>query len=136
MNGICGECPLKDNCMCDANSCRTCTAADYIKLGGVEKYCDFKRILLNEINFLLKANNIPEADRLCELQGSFVNLAYPVPSGKKVKFLDDTRVYLGAQIEFADLGVCYGVVADTTFILICSYSVNGSEAELIVYKKR
>ena len=38
--------------------------------------------------------------------------------------------------EFADMGVCYGVAADAGFILICSYSVNGSEPELILYKKR
>ncbi len=50
--------------------------------------------------------------------------------------LNDNNIYLGAQIEFADLGICYGVVADTGFILLCSYSVNGSEPELIVYKKR
>ena len=30
----------------------------------------------------------------------------------------------------------YGVAADAGFILICSYSVNGSEPELILYKKR
>ena len=53
-----------------------------------------------------------------------------------MRFLDGTKVYLGAQIEAPGLGVCYGVVADTTFILVCSYSVNGSEPELIVYKKR
>ena len=71
-----------------------------------------------------------------ELPGRFVDLAYPLPSGKTVQLLDGTRVYLGCQIEFADLGICYGVVADTGFILICSYSVNGSEPELIVYQKR
>ncbi len=51
-------------------------------------------------------------------------------------FLDDTKIYLGSQIEFADIGVCYGVAADTGFILLCSYSVNGSEPELIAYRKR
>ena len=59
-----------------------------------------------------------------------------MPSGEKVKLLNDNNIYLGAQIAFADLGVCYGVVADTTFILICSYSVNGSEPEIVLYKRR
>ena len=59
-----------------------------------------------------------------------------MPSGEKVKLLNDKNIYLGAQIGFADLGTCYGVVADTGFILISSYSVNGSEPELIVYQKR
>ena len=145
MNTICGanceECNFNDNCRrCDATCGRpfgsTCVAAEYIKISGKEKYQEFKHILLNEINSLLKANNIPQADKLYELPGSFVNLDYPIPSGKTVKLLDDKKVYLGTQIQFADLGVCYGVVADTTFILICSYSVNGSEPELIVYQKR
>ena len=61
---------------------------------------------------------------------------FAMPSGEKVKLLNDKNIYLGAQIEFADLGICYGVVADTGFILICSYSVNGSEPELTVYQKR
>ena len=113
-----------------------CIAAEYIKTGGADRYAEFKKKLLHEINALLRANGIPEADGLYELPGRFVDLAYPLPSGKKVTFLDETRVYLGCQIEFADLGICYGVVADAGFILICSYSVNGSEPELIVYQKR
>jgi len=56
--------------------------------------------------------------------------------GETARLLDDKNIYLGCQIEFADLGVCYGVVADTGFILISRYSVNGSEPELIVYQKR
>ena len=137
----CGKCAFKDNCRGCAETCGkpfggACVAAEYIKVGGREKYAEFKRLLLDEINALLVANGIPRADKLCELSGAFVNLAYPVPSGYAVKFLDDTKVYLGTQIEFADMGICYGVVADTSFILVCSYSVNGSEPELIAYKKR
>lgn len=137
----CGECTYKDNCKGCLKTCgkpfgNTCVAAEYIKVGGREAYADFKQKLLEEVNALLEANNIPKADKLYELPGSFVNLAYHIPSGRQVKFLDDKKIYLGTQIEFADLGICYGVVADTTFILVCSYSVNGSEPELIAYKKR
>ena len=137
----CGECPSKDTCPgCEATGGRpfggACVAAEYIKAGGKRNYVDFKNKLLAEVNSLLKVNGIPEADALYELRGAFVNLAYPLPSGGAVKFLDDTKVYLGCQIEFADMGICYGVVADTTFILVCAYSVNGSEAELIAYQKR
>ncbi len=45
-------------------------------------------------------------------------------------------IKLGCQIEFADMGICYGVVADATFVIVCSYSHNGSEPELLLYKKR
>lgn len=145
MNTICGsncrECNYIKNCRGCAETCGKpfggkCVAAEYISLGGIDKYSDFKQILLDEVNSLLKANNIPRAEKLYELPGLFVNLAYPLPNGKSIKLLDNTKVYLGTQIEFADLGICYGVVADATFILICSYSVNGSEPELIAYQKR
>lgn len=99
-------------------------------------YETFKCGLLDEINALLAREGLPKADALYELCGAFVNLEYSLPSGEKVKFLNDKNVYLGSQIEFSDLGICYGVVADKDFILVCSYSVNGSEPEIIIYKRR
>jgi hypothetical protein len=102
----------------------------------MEQYRAFRAELLDEINALLRARDLPEAETLYELPGAWVNLAYPLPSGETVRLLDDKNIYLGCQIEFGDLGVCYGVVADTGFILLCSYSVNGSEPELIAYQKR
>ena len=137
----CSECNFKDSCHGCEKTCGkpfggACVTAEYIKAGGKEKYAEFKRKLLAEINLLLKANGIPETDALYELPGAFVNLKYSLPSGKAAKLLDDTKIDLGCQIEFADAGICYGVVADTNFILVCSYSVNGSGAELIAYQKR
>ena len=137
----CESCPSKADC----GGCMEtggspfggrCVAAEYIKLGGLEAYHQFKQTLLGEINTLLAAKGIGAIDGLFELVGEYVNLEYPMPSGEKIKLLNDKNIYLGAQIEFADMGICYGVVADTGFILICSYSVNGSEPELIVYEKR
>ena len=145
MGTICGAdcagCGFKDSCRgCEATCGKpfggSCIAAQYIKAGGREAYEEFKQKLLGEVNALLEANDIPPAEKLCELPGSFVDLAYPMPSGRAVKFLDPCKVYLGTQIEFADIGVCYGVVADTSFILVCSYSVDGSQAELVAYKRR
>lgn len=145
MDTICGAnctgCGFKDDCKGCAETCGkpfggTCAAAEYIKFGGRESYTQFKKQLLGEVNELLSSCGIPTAEELCELPGAFVDLPYPLPSGDKVRFLDGKKVYLGTQIEFADMGVCYGVVADTSFILVCSYSVDGSESELIAYKKR
>ena len=137
----CGKCTFRDECRgCEATCGKPfggcCVAAEYIRVGGREKYSEFKEMLLKEVNALLRACDIPEAESLNELPGSFVNLAYPLPCGQAVRFLDDKKVYLGTQISFADMGVCYGVVADTSFILVCSYSVDGSEPELIAYRKR
>ena len=144
MSSICGincdECQLKTDCRGCSETCGkpfggACVAAEYIKTGGREEYDRFKKSLLAEINKLLCENGIPQAEALYELAGSYVNLAYPLPSGEAVKLLDDKRVYLGAQIEAAG-DFCFGVLADTSFILVCSYGENGSEPELLIYKKR
>ena len=145
MNNYCGanceSCNLKNDCKGCKATCGSpfggrCVAAEYIKVGGTDAYKTFKAQLLAEINALLRAEGLTETDALYELAGSFVNLEYTLPSGEKVKLLNDKNIYLGTQIEFADLGICYGVVADTTFILICSYSVDGSEREIVIYKRR
>ena len=137
----CSNCPFKENCKGCAQTCGSpfggkCIAAEYIKVGGDAAYRAFKSSLLAEINALLRALDIPETDALFELSGQYVNLPYPLPSGESVKFLDDKNIYLGCQIEFGDLGVCYGVVADTSFILVCRYSVDGSMPEIVAYKTR
>lgn len=145
MDTICGAncaaCHFRSDCRGCGETCGkpfggTCVAAAYIRVGGRDAYAAFKNNLLAEVNRLLETAGIPSAEALFELPGSFVNLEYSLPNGQKVTFLDDTRVYLGCQIEFADRGVCYGVVADTDFILICSYSVNDSEPDLLFYQKR
>ncbi len=137
----CASCPSRDGCRGCAATCGSpfggrCIAAEYIRVGGLEAYREFKKRLTDEVNALLAAEGLPETDGLYELAGRHVNLEYATPGGKRVKFLDDRNIYLGAQVELAGPGVCCGVVADPAFILICSYSVNGSEPELILYKRR
>ena len=145
MNTICGasckKCSFVNQCGgCEATCGKpfggTCVAAQYIKVGGKAQYAAFKQALLSEINALLNANDFPPAAALFELPGFFINLAYPLPSGETVKFLDEKKVYLGAQIALPDTDVCCGVVADTGFILICTYRENGEAPELIAYQKR
>ena len=113
-----------------------CVAAEYIKANDIEAYKDFKKKLMDEINAVLEEEGIPTTERLFELVGHFVNLEYKLPGGKKVKFLNDKNIYLGTQIEIADAEVCYGVVADTRFILICSYKTGGADPEVVFFKKR
>ncbi len=55
---------------------------------------------------------------------------------EKNAVLRNDTIYLGNQIEFADLGVCCGAVCSAGFILICSYGRDCSDPELILYKKR
>jgi len=54
-----------------------------------------------------------------------------------VKFLDDKTTYLGNQLESEIVdGLCFGILANMDFIMICTYEANGKNPELLVYKKR
>ena len=75
-------------------------------------------------------------DDLNLLTGAYVNLEYPLSNGTTVKFLSDKDIYLGNQIERQDSERCYGVVANEDFILICEYGCNGSDPEIVLYKRR
>ena len=80
---------------------------------------------------------MPKVQALNALVGQFVNLEYRLPNGTKVKFLDDQTTYLGNQLEseIAE-GLCFGVLANMDFILISTYEKDGTNPELILYKKR
>ena len=96
----------------------------------------FKKQLIDEIN-ALQIKDMPRLEKLNALVGSYVNLAYPLPSGLSVKFLDDQTTYLGNQLEAQDGGGrCFGVLANMEFILISTYGENGAEPELVLYRKR
>ena len=96
----------------------------------------FKEQLIKEINEL-PIEGMPKVERLNALVGSYVNLAYPLPSGASVKFLNDQTTYLGNQLEseFGDAR-CYGILANMDFIMVCTYEAEGKNPELILYKKR
>lgn len=101
-----------------------------------EKFDRFKKQIISEINELLTIEGLPEVKELNLLPGSFVNLEYRLPGGQMVKFLDDNASYLGSQLE-SDFGtLCFGIVANMDFILVCTYEENGENPELIIYKKR
>ena len=96
----------------------------------------FKKQLIDEIN-ALQIKGMPRLEKLNALVGSYVNLAYPLPSGLSVKFLDDQTTYLGNQLEAEDGGKrCFGVLANMEFILISTYGENGADPELVLYRKR
>ncbi len=145
MEGYCGancsECELYKNKKClsckETNGCpfgKKCWIANYIDIGGKEKYNELKDVLIKEINNL----NISglKIDELYPLHGNILNLEYILPNGNKIKFLDDEEIYLGNQIKIEELNMYLGVVASTSFILISSYEENGTNPELLLYNKR
>ena len=108
----------------------------YEKLGDGGRFDAFKKGLIEEIN-ALDIEGMPKLERLNALVGKYVNLEYRLPNGARVKFLDDQTTYLGNQLdsEIVD-GLCYGVIANMDFIMICTYEQDGADPELILYKKR
>jgi len=108
----------------------------YKNLAGAEKFDEFKRQLMDEINALQIAG-MPKVEKLNALVGGYINLEYRLPNGKRVKFLDDGATYLGNQLECEFGGNrCFGIAANMDFILVCTYEENGENPELIAYKKR
>ncbi len=96
----------------------------------------FKKKLIKEINDL-RIDGMPEVEKLNALVGKYVNLEYRLPNGMKVKFLDDQTTYLGNQLKSEFGGDrCFGVLAAMDFILICTYGAEGSDPELVLFKKR
>lgn len=108
----------------------------YMKLGGKEKFEEFKQQLIYEINTLLHIEGLPKVENLNVLSGEFINLEYTLPNGQKVKFLNDKASYLGSQLESQFGGRCFGIAANMNFLLVCTYEENGENPELVVYKKR
>ena len=108
----------------------------YEELSDDGQFEEFKKKLIDEINDL-RVEGLPKVESLNALVGSFVNLEYPLPSGVKVRFLDDNTTYLGNQLESEFGGDrCFGVLANMDFLLVCTYGKKGSDPELVLYKKR
>ncbi len=108
----------------------------YKELSDDGEFEAFKKRLIDEINGL-HIEGMPKLEKLNALVGKYVNLAYALPSGERVKFLNDGTTYLGNQLEpeFGG-GRCFGVLANMDFILICTYEKDGENPELVLYKKR
>ena len=108
----------------------------YEQLSNNGEFEQFKQQLIDEIN-ALHIEGLPKVERLNALVGSFVNLAYPLPSGVSAKFLNDNKTYLGNQLESEFGGErCFGVLANMDFILVSTYEAEGKNPELVLYKKR
>ena len=92
-----------------------------------------KQQLIDEINNL-GIKDMPRVENLFVLQGSFVNMPYPV-NGNQVKLLDDNASYWGTQIEKGD-GRCFGIACDEHYILVSEYGKDGADAKLVMLKSR
>ena len=147
MKGLCGAdcsaCQYKENCggCAKTKGCpfgKQCEIAKYILVGGMDKYLEFKSGLIDELN-ALNIQGMEEIEELYPLVGGYVNLEYILPSGQKVKLLNDDEMYLGNQLKNVydeSSERCYGVVASASFLLVCEYGEGGCNPEIVIFKRR
>lgn len=138
----CSACGLNQNCDgCKASNGRPfggdCVIAGCCRENGGDcsASCRLKAQLIAEFN-ALGIEDMETVTDLNALRGSFVNLAYTLPGGQVVKFWNDDRIYLGNQICKKNSERCYGLTADENYLLVCEYGENGSDAEIVVCKRR
>ena len=150
MEAICGanceECEIFKNNKCkgckNTNGCpfgNKCWIAKYIEIGDNNSFNLLKKELIDEFN-ALNIEGMPKIDELYPLHGEYVNLEYTLPNGEKIKLLNDNDSYLGTQVECLfnddDIKKCFGLLANMNFLIVCEYGENGSNPELLIYKKR
>ena len=135
MNTACRGCAQTEGCPFG----RQCFIAACIRSGGAEAFDALRKTLIAEFNGL-GIPGMPEITELYALNGGFVNLPYPLPSGEQVRLLDDHAIYLGNQVECASGNStsdrCYGLVASPEFLLVSEYGPEGAAPEIVVYKRR
>ncbi len=141
-NSICGT----DCSICEAHeTCSGCTKTNGRPFGsecivaaccqnGENALCEFKEKLIAAFN-ALHIEDMEKVTELNALKGSFINLTYILPSGQTIKVWDDNKIYLGNQLHKSGSDRCYGIAADETYLLVCEYGCNGSDAEIVIWKR-
>mgnify|MGYP003378800013 CR=1 FL=1 len=97
---------------CERKGCENCGRA-------FEASCKLKEQLIREINAL-----------------GIEDMQYTLPGGKQIQIWDDDRIYLGNELCKRNSDRCYGLTADENYLLVCEYGAGGSDAEIVVYKRR
>lgn len=135
----CEKCDRKDGCGgCVQTDGKPfggiCIAAECIKKGGQESFAALKNGLIEEFNSLGVEHLV--VNDLYLLNGFFVNMEYKLSNRQTVKLLEDHCIYLGNQIEIPGSDRCYGIAADEKYLLVCEYGCDGTNPEIVVYKRR
>lgn len=129
----CSECTRLPEC----GGCEKCQGRPFGGSCVARRNRDFlslKKQLIEEINaFGIKGLSVSDLNLL---NGAYVNLEYPLGNGSSVRFLKNEDIYFGNRIEREGSERCYGVVADEKFILVCEYGCNGTDPEIVLYKRR
>lgn len=143
----CMKCELKETCFgcavtdghpfhggCVLAACCLSNGYDHCGKCHNEK-CRLKEQVIAEF-CKLGIEDMEEITGLNACKGSYINLTYTFSSGQAVKLLDDDKIYLGNQLSKKDSSRYYGIAADERTLIVSEYDADGSNAEIIVYKKR
>ncbi len=151
MKAICGldcnECGFRGSCKGCGETCGkpfggTCMIAVCCGEKRCENFgksfsapCPLKEELVREFN-ALGIPDMEEVKFLNALTGSYINMTFPLPNGSTVRFWQDERVYLGNQMKKIGSDRLYGIVADENYLLVCEYGAEGTDPEIVVFKRR
>ena len=136
----CGVCTLKESCKGCAETNGhpfggECVVAECVKKKGCDAVCQMKQQLIDEFNSL----GIPDMGKVTELNallGAYINCEYKLPGGQSVKLWEDGAIYLGNQLPKQGSDRCYGIAADENFLMVSEYGENGTNAEIVLLKRR
>lgn len=111
-----------------------CVAAEWIDKAGYDGFLRRKKALIDEFNAL--GIEYLQVTDLNLLNGFYVNLEYRLPNGRPATFLKDNDIYWGNQIAIPESDRCYGIIADSDYLLVCEYGERGEDPQVVVYKRR
>ncbi len=128
-----------------SGACKGCSETNGQPFGAeciVAGRCQKGKMALDELQEKLIAafnglniQDMEEVTALNALKGSFINLEYALPNGRKVKLWDDNKIYLGNQLHKKGSNRCYGIAADEKYLVVSEYGDYGSDAEIVVFKR-
>ncbi len=149
-NSDCNSCPMKETCggciktdgnpfgsgcviaLCCHKQGQNCQNCKINK--GTDLLCSLKKRITSEFN-LLHIEGMQEVKTLIALKGSYINLEYTCSGNKHIKFFDDNKIYLGNQIQIKKTDRCYGLAADEKYLMVSEYSLEGKDAEIVLFKR-
>lgn len=140
----CNTCMLKSSCMgCAASNghpfgkecmIAACAKAKKQQSCGECIACSLREKLIAQFN-ALGIEDMPPLSALYALKGAFINMTYKLPGGQPARFWDDDKIYLGSQLPRPGTNRCFGLAADENYLMVCQYCEDGTDAEIIVFKK-
>lgn len=121
----------KQNVVVCENGVNCIYRTDEIDANGKVLPGSIEQRLLREFN---KLGFLPPLNSLYYGPGFLVNLTVFLPNGTPVQFWDDEGEYYIAQVP-STRDKCFGLVGDEHHLVVYEYAKDGTDPELIMYKK-